>query len=466
MFPPFPQDLAKNESLSLIDFLDKQGQVDFGNNCGKMFGILVCLDRNNKQVVLKAFSGQYCGEWLVEGWVPPCFNVEAWKAEVERADPEIKRLTSEIEKLKQSSQITKEESLQLENLKQERKKLSQLSLKNIYNLYEFCCFDGHKETYQTLFKDKQEDFLPPTGTGDCCAPKLLNYAYKNKLKPISLAEFYYGLESNAKLKTHKQYYSPCDEKCQLLLPKMIGLDILYQDNDIIVVNKPSGVLSVPGKGEDKADCISTRVRNHVQNCIEQPSVHRLDMDTSGILVLGLTKESHRNLSIQFQDRKVEKQYVALLRGRLSESSGESAIDKETGKHKLEGIIEFPMRVDLDNRPYQIFDTEYGRMATTQWKYVEDFKIEKTSNKVLEQGLYENSKDSQWRTRVLFSPHTGRTHQLRLHSTHSKGLGLSIVGDRLYGTLYEGERLCLQAFHLVFTHPVTNEKMEFYVNPEF
>jgi len=219
--------------------------------------------------------------------------------------------------------------------------------------------------------------------------------------------------------------------------------------DIIVVNKPSGILSVPGKGEDKFDCISTRVRKLIPDCIEQPSVHRLDMDTSGILVLGLTKESHRNLSIQFQDRKVEKKYQALLRGRLSDKTNETY-----------GTIEFPMRVDLENRPYQIYDEEYGRMATTEWKLLEEYSLDKS----FLQG--EHQEDSLWRTRVEFTPITGRTHQLRLHSAHEKGLGIAIVGDRLYGKNFSDERLCLQAFYLKFTHPTTNQIMEFTVPFEF
>ena len=167
------------------------------------------------------------------------------------------------------------------------------------------------------------------------------------------------------------------------------------------------------------------------------------------LVLGLTKESHRNLSIQFQDRKVEKKYQALLRGRLSDKTNETS-----------GTIEFPMRVDLENRPYQIYDEEYGRMATTEWKLLEEFSLDKS----FLQG--EHKEDSLWRTRVEFTPITGRTHQLRLHSAHEKGLGIAIVGDRLYGKNFSDERLCLQAFYLKFTHPTTNQIMEFTVPFEF
>lgn len=466
MFPPFPESEAKQECLLLIEQLEKSGCMDFcveeefrnpkfsleyaKNNCGIMMGVLVCkIPDTNKKVVLKAFSGQYNSNWQIPGWVNPCFEVEKWQNEVNRADPKIKELTRKIEEFVNEEKLYGEDGKILHQLRKERKLLSNESLKNIYSFYEFTCFDGSIETYKTLQENFENDFLFPTGTGDCCAPKLLNHAYKKGLQPISLAEFFYGKEPASSLKKHKTFYPPCDEKCGYVLPKMLGLEILYRDEDIIVVNKPSGILSVPGKGEDKFDCISTRVRKLLPDCIEQPSVHRLDMDTSGILVLGLTKESHRNLSIQFQDRKVEKKYQALLRGRLSDKTNETS-----------GTIEFPMRVDLENRPYQIYDEEYGRMATTEWKLLEEFSLDED----FLQG--EHQEDSLWRTRVEFTPITGRTHQLRLHSAHEKGLGIAIVGDRLYGKNFSDERLCLQAFYLKFTHPITNQIMEFTVPFEF
>ena len=466
MFPPFPESEAKQECLLLIEQLGKSGCMDFcveeefrnpkfsleyvKNNCGIMMGVLVCkIPDTNKKVVLKAFSGQYNSNWQIPGWVNPCFEVEKWQNEVNRADPKIKELTRKIEEFVNEEKLYGEDGKILHQLRKERKLLSNESLKNIYSFYEFTCFDGSVETYKTLQENFENDFLFPTGTGDCCAPKLLNHAYKKGLQPISLAEFFYGKEPASSLKKHKTFYPPCDEKCGYVLPKMLGLEILYRDEDIIVVNKSSGILSVPGKGEDKFDCISTRVRKLLPDCIEQPSVHRLDMDTSGILVLGLTKESHRNLSIQFQDRKVEKKYQALLRGRLSDKTNETS-----------GTIEFPMRVDLENRPYQIYDEEYGRMATTEWKLLEEFSLDKS----FLQG--EHQEDSLWRTRVEFTPITGRTHQLRLHSAHEKGLGIAIVGDRLYGKNFSDERLCLQAFYLKFTHPTTNQIMEFTVPFEF
>ena len=202
------------------------------------------------------------------------------------------------------------------------------------------------------------------------------------------------------------------------------LTVIYSDDFIVVVEKVSGFLSVPGRGEHNLDSVSWRVKNMFEGCIEQPSVHRLDMDTSGLLVLALTKEAHRNLSIQFQNRETDKTYEALLEGH---------IDTE------EGTIELPFRLDVDNRPHQIFDPEHGKMGTTHWK------------KLGEEGAT---------TRIEFHPITGRTHQLRVHSAHSLGLGVPIIGDPLYGNGDEPGKLKLHAKYLAFSHPETGERMSF------
>ncbi|MCR4791091.1 MAG: RluA family pseudouridine synthase [Treponemataceae bacterium] len=479
MFPPFPQEQSKIECLKLMEELDK-GLLDsfLKDSPGQMFGVAVCIERKNfafgdpiipsppieemnpeNFIVLRAFSGQLAGQgrWNYPGFVPPCIDVEKWNEEVKRADPGIKAETAKIQELeelyeKASSEEKKEVEKTILEQKALRKNLSHESLRNIYGFYEFTCFDGHVETYASLSgnsDDPDSVFQIPTGTGDCCAPKLINYAYKNGLQIVSMAEFFYGNEPKSGLKKHKEFYPPCDEKCGLLLPKMLGLNILYRDKDIIVVNKQDGILSAPGKGDEKFDCIPYRVRLLVPDCIEQPCVHRLDMDTSGILVLGLNKKSHRNLSIQFQDRKTEKFYRALLRGKLSDRTDQKS-----------GTISFPMRVDLENRPYQIYDEEYGRMAVSDWKVLDEYEVP-SENLNMEEKKY-----SHWRTLIEYKPQTGRTHQLRLHSAHEKGLGLAIVGDRLYGQNLAGERLCLQAYHLSFFHPVTEEKMTFEVEPEF
>ena len=202
------------------------------------------------------------------------------------------------------------------------------------------------------------------------------------------------------------------------------MTLLYDDDSIVVVEKISGFLSVPGRGEHNLDSVSWRVKNMFDGCIEQPSVHRLDMDTSGLLVLALSKDAHRHLSIQFQNRETDKVYEALLEGHIKKSSG---------------TIELPFRLDVDNRPYQIFDPEHGKMGITKWR------------KIAEEGDF---------TRIEFKPVTGRTHQLRVHSAHSLGLGVPIVGDPLYGSGNEAGKLKLHARYLAFTHPVSGERMSF------
>ncbi len=202
------------------------------------------------------------------------------------------------------------------------------------------------------------------------------------------------------------------------------MEILYQDEDIVVVDKLSGLLSIPGRGPEKIDSVSHRIRQMFPDCLAQPSVHRLDMDTSGLLVLALTAASHRHLSLQFQNRETDKHYLALLDGELA---GE------------EGTITLPFRLDIENRPHQIYDEIHGKIGTTHWKKL---------------GI-ENGK-----TRIAFHPITGRTHQLRVHSAHPKGLGIPIVDDPLYGNGDLPGKMKLHACELTFTHPTTGEKMTF------
>lgn len=202
------------------------------------------------------------------------------------------------------------------------------------------------------------------------------------------------------------------------------MEILYRDADIVVVDKPSGLLSIPGRGPEKIDSVSHRIRQMFPDCLAQPSVHRLDMDTSGLLVLALTAASHRHLSLQFQNRETDKHYLALLEGELA---GE------------EGTITLPFRLDIENRPHQIYDEIHGKIGTTHWKKL---------------GI-ENGK-----TRIAFHPITGRTHQLRVHSAHPKGLGIPIVDDPLYGNGDLPGKMKLHACELTFTHPTTGEKMTF------
>lgn len=240
-----------------------------------------------------------------------------------------------------------------------------------------------------------------------------------------------------------EFYPPCDSRCSLILPAILGLEILYRDSDIIVVNKQSGVLSVPGRGPEKQDCIVNRVKKLFPDCIEQPSVHRLDMETSGLLVLAFTKEAHRELNRQFEAREVHKKYIALIDGILAKKGIEKS-----------GTMELFFRLDIENRPHQIWDRENGKSAVTQWQ--------------IENVEYYTAPDKSRRpaTRVTFIPHTGRTHQLRLAAADSHGFGLPIIGDTLYGHCEKGERLLLHASELSFTHPRTKQKMDFLCPPEF
>lgn len=210
----------------------------------------------------------------------------------------------------------------------------------------------------------------------------------------------------------------------------LELTFLYADEHIVVVEKPSGMLSIPGKGPEKADCVAARVRERFPDCIAQPCPHRLDMDTSGLMVLGLTDASLRHLSIQFQKRTIGKRYVALLEGELKGD---------------EGTIELPFRLDFENRPMQIHDEVDGKVGVTHWQKLG-----------IEKG---------W-TRISFSPVTGRTHQLRVHASHELGLGIPIVGDPLYGNGTGPEQLKLHACELSFEHPEGGKRMTFNSAPPF
>jgi tRNA pseudouridine32 synthase / 23S rRNA pseudouridine746 synthase len=211
---------------------------------------------------------------------------------------------------------------------------------------------------------------------------------------------------------------------------MEEMNVLYEELEFVVVVKPSGLLSVPGRGPENLDCVSERVKALYPGCIEQPAVHRLDMDTSGLLVVARTKEVHRDISIQFQEGMVNKRYIAILDGELEDE---------------EGRIELPFRLDIYNRPYQIYDPIHGKIGITHWKKI----------------LVKDGK-----TRIEFKPLTGRTHQLRVHAASKHGLGIPIVGDPLYGTGTGSGMLKLHACYLSFTHPRSGERLEFSSEPLF
>jgi tRNA pseudouridine32 synthase/23S rRNA pseudouridine746 synthase len=423
-----PSTKAELELSKLFQEFDKNKYIYKGfptaplfEKVGVMFGILICVDAQGKEVVLKGFSGQFSGNWIIPTFVPPLLDVSEFNEVELTYSPLCKALTKEIELLDEQ----KDKEL-IKAKKLERKKLSSIALQRIVNSYKFPTITGKILTLKEIVKNKNY----PSGTGDCCAPKLFGYAFTHNLHPISLAEGYYGKKT--KLKDHKKTYPPCKEKCSLVLPSMLDLDILYCDDYITVVNKPAGLVTIPGRAPELKDCITSRIKRLFPDSIDLSSAHRLDMDTSGLIVLGRDKESHRNLSIQFQDRKVEKKYIALVRGIVKDERG---------------TIELPLRLDINNRPTQIVDFDKGKSAKT---YYERIDVERHNDEFV--------------TRILLKPYTGRTHQLRVHCKENL---FPIVGDRLYGYRQETEeRMLLHAYYLSFYHPVTKEKMEFEIQPEF
>ena len=493
MFPPFPEAQAYEVCKSIINDIDSNRvavKLLCDPNCerasqGFMIGALVCKTNemvssdgnssNGKVVVLKTVSGMIHKLCPGEGYDTESIYVESIVSSekineaLAKNDDEIHALTAEIETLKKNgarvevensesvNQEMNEASNKLRALMTARSKLTNESLAKVYDLYSFHCanvpndFTGASDvTVRSLTEIcavRNKGNLPPTGTGDCCAPKLLDYCFAHHMVPLSMCEVFYGKSTQNKSAGEK--YAPCDERCGIVLPEMLGLKILYRDDDIIVVDKQSGVLSVPGRGPEKADCIVSRVKRLFPNCMEQPSVHRLDMETSGILVLTFTEAAHRSLSKQFEASEIQKEYVALLDGVLAK--------KGIAQH---GEMELYFRLDVDNRPHQIWDTVYGKKAITEWQIVdvEDYHAPCSSSCANE--------TTRPVTRVRFTPHTGRTHQLRLASASEHGFNVPIVGDTLYGKCAEGERLMLHAEHLVFTHPTTGERMEYFSAPEF
>lgn len=393
---------SKKPSFSISDYLE---------NKGIMLGLLIARTKTGERVVLKAFSGALSSSYIVEGFTPPCFSVNAFEEVVSEYDSKLHCYTDRIE-------------MGEEDLIPTRRLLSNECLEKIKELYTFYTING-----KIKFSDiKNLNYT--TGMGDCATIKLLSYCFKKGFTPISLAEIFFGHDSDTR--KDGNLYPPCDEKCKPLIKYLFNIDLLYSDDDIAIINKDAGLLSTPGRGEDKWDSASVRIKALFPDAPELPSCHRLDMDTSGIMVFAKTEKAKREISMQFESRKTEKVYEALLRGVLTKESG---------------TINLPMRLDVDNRPYQIVDFEKGKSALTDYKRV---RIEVLNNEKV--------------SRVLFYPHTGRTHQIRVHA--ASGLNLPIVGDRLYGERKEFERLCLHARSLSFYHPTTGEKLTFTSNPDF
>lgn len=328
-------------------------------------------------------------------------------------------------------------------LKEERKRQSAQLQQQLFDQYTFLNQRLEEKSLWDIFH-VSNGILPPSGAGECAAPKLLQYAFQHGLKPVSMAEFWWGQSPSSEVRKHGMFYPACKGKCEPILAHMLDgiemdenpmlinpafgkeLEIVYEDDYLVVVNKPAEFLSVPGKQID--DSVFSRMKKLYPKATGPLIVHRLDMSTSGLLVIAKTKEIHQNLQSQFIKRKVKKRYSALLEGIVGGD---------------EGFIDLPLRVDLDDRPRQLVCYEYGKPAQTQWQVVNRFDTT---------------------TKIHFFPITGRTHQLRVHASHPLGLNMPIKGDDLYGN--KADRLYLHAESLEFKHPITGEIMHIIAQAPF
>ncbi|MBN8670977.1 MAG: RNA pseudouridine synthase [Chitinophagales bacterium] len=330
----------------------------------------------------------------------------------------------------------------IDALKDERKERSAILQNQLFEQYTFLNIEGKQKSLQDIFKSTSFG-KPPAGAGECATPKLLQYAFANGYKPLAMAEFWWGSSPKSEIRQHKQFYPACTGKCKPILAHMlegiavdenpfllpakdnISLDIIYEDESLVVVNKPAGLRSVPGIDID--DSVYSRLKDAM--IIAEPLViHRLDMGTSGLLLVAKTPQAHKHIQRQFLNRAVTKRYTALLSKAISDKEGE---------------ISLPLIPDLYNRPVQLVCFETGKKSVTLWKVIE------VNDDI---------------TRIHFWPLTGRTHQLRVHAAHQLGLNAPIVGDDLYGT--SDKRLHLHAAYIAFTHPVTKKRMEFEVAEDF
>lgn len=326
---------------------------------------------------------------------------------------------------------------EIDQLKQERKTRSAALQQWLFEQFVMLNALGEKKNLIEIFCQESTP-VPPAGSGECCAPKLLQYAYLHHLHPVCMAEFWMGASPKDEIRRHGEFYPSCVSKCKPILSHMLrGLDveenpqmlrmeataakmrIIYEDAHIIAVNKPSGMLSVPAK--DDAPSVYSKIRELKPELDGSTlMVHRLDMDTSGVLLLSKDKHTHKALQEQFLRHEVKKTYIALLEGVVGSDSG---------------TISLPLSPSHNDRPRQMVDRHHGKQSVTRYEVIS------------------RSPES---TRIAFYPQTGRTHQLRIHSAHPEGLAHPIIGDPLYG--HHSTRMFLHAESIEFTHPATGERM--------
>ena len=390
----------------------------------------------------------------------------------------------------------------LKSLQRKRKQMSDELQRWLFSAYRMLNAKGEERDLIDIFREYTHA-MPPAGAGDCCAPKLLQYAYRHHLRPVCMAEFWWGESPASEIRHHLHYYPACRSKCLPILTHMLkGLDVapnplaqkrhtaeprvLYADDYIMVVDKPAGMLSVPGKAEsmrsEASDSANISVEEYFAN-IQLPTnsqftteqftigeadnskfktqnskflkaAHRLDMDTSGLLVLARTEEAYVELQRQFASRETVKRYEAVLSGVPTQNSKLKTQNSSAQPSGCLEAISLPLIADINDRPRQRVDMEHGKPALTLYNIVEVRAVD--ANTAV---AYTTKKVDKGRTLIHLYPKTGRTHQLRVHCAHPLGLACPILGDPLYG-IERADRMYLHAAELTFRHPVTGETMHF------
>jgi len=503
-----PHPLCRQAAKEVTDYVESQPQLLSDTRQGKMLGVLIVETTDGQPGYLAAYSGLLAGRNDWPFFVPPVYDAQQPDGHFKQTERQISALNEQVRAADPSAEDTLA-------LRQQRKQMSEELQLWLFRQYHVLNALGEEKDlvqvwrdYHTSPKLQQRFPLPPGGTGDCCAPKLLQYAYQHRLRPVQIAEFWYGESPRGEVRHHGQFYPACRGKCKPVLTHMLqGLDldetavyrdltsqlrILYSDDHLIVVSKPSGLLSVRGKLPVPS----------VESILEAQygrvlMPHRLDMDTSGLMVVARTDEAYHSLQRQFLEHTVRKEYVALLEDGADEAAGAALATKTAGTNRdnkpqlsqqpqkpqmphspqwpqlpqqpqqpqmphspqkpqwpqlpqqpqilpLSGTISLPLRPDPLDRPRQVVDYEHGKPAVTDYQII--------------------GRTPDGHTRVLLTPHTGRTHQLRMHCAHADGLGCPILGDNLYGT--RAARLYLHAAELSFTHPQTGRLMRFRKEPDF
>ena len=400
------------------------------------------------------------------------------------------------------STLTTQHSTFLKSLQRKRKQMSDELQRWLFSAYRMLNAKGEERDLIDIFREYTHA-MPPAGAGDCCAPKLLQYAYLHRLRPVCMAEFWWGESPASEIRHHLHYYPACRSKCLPILTHMLkGLDVapnplaqkrhtaeprvLYADEYIMVVDKPAGMLSVPGKAEsvrsEFSDSANISVEEYfanlqlptnsqftteqftigeadnsklkIQNSKFLKAAHRLDMDTSGLLVLARTEEAYVELQRQFASRETVKRYEAVLSGVPTQNSKLKTQNSSTQPSGCLEAISLPLIADINDRPRQRVDMEHGKPALTLYNIVEVRAVD--ANTAV---AYTTKKVDKGRTLIHLYPKTGRTHQLRVHCAHPLGLACPILGDPLYG-IERADRMYLHAAELTFRHPVTGEPMHF------